>query len=295
MNCVVCHAELRSGAKFCPQCGTAQPVAPAETGPACPHCQTPLKPGAKFCGNCGESLAPAPQPEATALPPPAPEIAAAAAPLPEPATEAAPEAELTQDHEPITERAAEPELAQPASPSGQIRREPTFASESPQGFAEPEKARVETAAAAIAQPAKSIPILPVIGGVTLALVAMGAGAWIMLSGSSAPAQPPAAQSLPALAPVPAPVPASAPQVTPQLRLVSPGSKASAPARAPAATSPDEDEAVTEETPAIPAEKPKARHKAAEHTRDTESEEAYVRQMNKQLEEQIKDLRKQQNH
>lgn len=50
--CSSCGAALAPGAKFCPQCGTAQAV-PAQ----CSHCNAPLAPGAKFCPECGTAQA----------------------------------------------------------------------------------------------------------------------------------------------------------------------------------------------------------------------------------------------
>lgn len=71
-KCIKCGAALAAGAKFCPECGSAQGVKCAKCGalvPAgskfCPECGTPtvakckkcgatLEPGAKFCPECGE-------------------------------------------------------------------------------------------------------------------------------------------------------------------------------------------------------------------------------------------------
>jgi len=47
--------------------------------------------------------------------------------------------------------------------------------------------------------------------------------------------------------------------------------------------------------AAPAAKPQTKRKPSENSGKAEDEDAYIRQMNKQLEEQIRDLRKQQNH
>ena len=46
MRCVNCQTALTPGAKFCPECGTAQPR-------ACHACQAPLAAGARFCQECG--------------------------------------------------------------------------------------------------------------------------------------------------------------------------------------------------------------------------------------------------
>jgi hypothetical protein len=47
--CSGCAAELRTKAKFCPQCGTSQAMA------KCSNCQTELNMGVKFCPECGTS------------------------------------------------------------------------------------------------------------------------------------------------------------------------------------------------------------------------------------------------
>lgn len=48
--CVACGAQLTPGAKFCPECG-------AKTGPAkCAKCGTEVSSGTKFCPECGEKL-----------------------------------------------------------------------------------------------------------------------------------------------------------------------------------------------------------------------------------------------
>ncbi len=57
MNCVKCACELAAGAKFCPQCGAAQPAAPAATVPStCSSCGAGLAPEARFCGGCGQTV-----------------------------------------------------------------------------------------------------------------------------------------------------------------------------------------------------------------------------------------------
>lgn len=48
--CAVCHAQIPSNSKFCPECGANQ------QGTTCPKCQAQNPAGAKFCSNCGESL-----------------------------------------------------------------------------------------------------------------------------------------------------------------------------------------------------------------------------------------------
>lgn len=64
--CVNCSAPIAEGARFCPECGTAQTA-------TCTNCGASLKAGAKFCSECGQSQAPAAAaPEAAAEPPAAP-------------------------------------------------------------------------------------------------------------------------------------------------------------------------------------------------------------------------------
>jgi membrane protease subunit (stomatin/prohibitin family) len=46
--CVSCNAPLSAGAKFCAECGTAQPQSRH-----CTNCGVQLPPGAKFCSECG--------------------------------------------------------------------------------------------------------------------------------------------------------------------------------------------------------------------------------------------------
>lgn len=50
-RCVKCGTMIPSGAKFCPECGTAAPVGSSAT--RCAKCGTPLQAGAKFCPECG--------------------------------------------------------------------------------------------------------------------------------------------------------------------------------------------------------------------------------------------------
>ncbi|MBA2565623.1 MAG: AAA family ATPase, partial [Gemmatimonadetes bacterium] len=53
MNCSSCRCELPGSARFCPQCGTAQPV-------SCAQCGSVLEPLAKFCSACGTPAGTAP-------------------------------------------------------------------------------------------------------------------------------------------------------------------------------------------------------------------------------------------
>ena len=73
-KCSKCGAEVKSGAKFCPECGN--PMADlcpkcgasvakgakfcaecgAKLSASCPKCGAEVKPGAKFCAECGERL-----------------------------------------------------------------------------------------------------------------------------------------------------------------------------------------------------------------------------------------------
>ncbi len=50
-KCPKCGATLSINAKFCPECGEAQPV-----NKFCPNCGTKVAPGAKFCPECGNKL-----------------------------------------------------------------------------------------------------------------------------------------------------------------------------------------------------------------------------------------------
>lgn len=50
-ECPVCHASMRSSAKFCPECG-----AKMATTKHCTNCGTEVKASAKFCPECGEKL-----------------------------------------------------------------------------------------------------------------------------------------------------------------------------------------------------------------------------------------------
>ena len=49
-TCPKCGAQVKAGAKFCPECGTKLGAA------ACPKCGAQVKAGAKFCPECGEKL-----------------------------------------------------------------------------------------------------------------------------------------------------------------------------------------------------------------------------------------------
>ena len=62
MECPTCHAENRTGRRFCGKCGGALPV-------MCPSCGFANGPDDAFCGGCGASLAPNSQP-AAAVPEP---------------------------------------------------------------------------------------------------------------------------------------------------------------------------------------------------------------------------------
>ena len=55
--CLSCGSPLKTGAKFCPQCGASTASMPArEAGTACPSCQQENPPGARFCRKCGKAL-----------------------------------------------------------------------------------------------------------------------------------------------------------------------------------------------------------------------------------------------
>jgi VWFA-related protein len=61
-RCSSCDAPLlRAGARFCAECGAAQPVAasPAPRRIFCDQCGRPMRPGAQFCSHCG-ATAPVP-------------------------------------------------------------------------------------------------------------------------------------------------------------------------------------------------------------------------------------------
>ncbi len=58
MKCTQCDAEITTGAKFCPECGTAQQV-------HCPACGQAVAPDAKFCPECGANLNNGGQPQPT--------------------------------------------------------------------------------------------------------------------------------------------------------------------------------------------------------------------------------------
>ena len=48
-SCVNCGADIKEGAKFCPECGARQ-------GEVCPKCGKAVSKNAKFCPECGEKL-----------------------------------------------------------------------------------------------------------------------------------------------------------------------------------------------------------------------------------------------
>ena len=50
-KCTKCGAVIPAGAKFCPECGEAQPV-----NKFCPNCGAKVDAGAKFCPECGNKL-----------------------------------------------------------------------------------------------------------------------------------------------------------------------------------------------------------------------------------------------
>jgi RNA polymerase subunit RPABC4/transcription elongation factor Spt4 len=50
--CKSCHAQVKVGAKFCPECGTPNP-----TVNACANCSQVLEGSPKFCPNCGTPTA----------------------------------------------------------------------------------------------------------------------------------------------------------------------------------------------------------------------------------------------
>lgn len=61
--CASCGSELRSGVKFCSECGTPVPKEPAEAPAAvapsfCVSCGETLREGASFCRSCGSSVKP---------------------------------------------------------------------------------------------------------------------------------------------------------------------------------------------------------------------------------------------
>lgn len=56
MPCIQCSCDLPDGARFCPECGTAQPL-------TCPACGTAVTASARFCHECGQGLQARPQPQ----------------------------------------------------------------------------------------------------------------------------------------------------------------------------------------------------------------------------------------
>src|SRR5512132_3815064 len=55
MNCPLCQAENREGARFCRECG-------ALFAAVCSSCGAKIEAGSKFCDNCGTPLAATPTP-----------------------------------------------------------------------------------------------------------------------------------------------------------------------------------------------------------------------------------------
>jgi predicted amidophosphoribosyltransferase len=56
MTCRRCGAEIRTGKRFCGECGApVPPPAPlvVPSSATCPQCGATLKAGAQFCGHCG--------------------------------------------------------------------------------------------------------------------------------------------------------------------------------------------------------------------------------------------------
>ena len=52
-KCSKCGAQIRKGAKFCPECGAKQVTAGMIS---CPKCGAEIKATAKFCPECGEKI-----------------------------------------------------------------------------------------------------------------------------------------------------------------------------------------------------------------------------------------------
>jgi VWFA-related protein len=53
-TCAHCGAQMRAGARFCRTCGQQVTASPAV--PTCSHCGVPLQPGIEFCANCGQRV-----------------------------------------------------------------------------------------------------------------------------------------------------------------------------------------------------------------------------------------------
>ncbi len=51
MKCLHCGKEIADSARFCPYCGSKQPIEKH-----CPHCGATLNPEAKFCPHCGQAV-----------------------------------------------------------------------------------------------------------------------------------------------------------------------------------------------------------------------------------------------
>jgi predicted amidophosphoribosyltransferase len=51
VECGNCHSQVRAGAKFCSECGTA-------TAKHCTNCNADLAATAKFCAECGTPASP---------------------------------------------------------------------------------------------------------------------------------------------------------------------------------------------------------------------------------------------
>lgn len=54
VKCPKCGAEVRASAKFCPECGSKMDAGPEKK--TCPKCGATCKAGAKFCPECGEKF-----------------------------------------------------------------------------------------------------------------------------------------------------------------------------------------------------------------------------------------------
>jgi len=53
--CPNCHAEVATGVKFCPNCGSKIDVAPAPI--ICANCGATVPAGSRFCPECGKTVA----------------------------------------------------------------------------------------------------------------------------------------------------------------------------------------------------------------------------------------------
>lgn len=81
MTCPSCNQPVKSGLKFCENCGTK-----IESAPVCAECGAPLPPQVKFCESCGK---PAGQSPPTKAEPPVAQERPAAPPVPRTAAPAA--------------------------------------------------------------------------------------------------------------------------------------------------------------------------------------------------------------